>query len=113
MEKDYQLDFSKNYKNVKMLIFFIIMGTSLKVSPFAKIPILTNPKADVVLFNKNLVWEYPFNKLYSNSLFIEGKTDESVIQLLNDCNMIDKFKEFMKNEYKDEFKDDNEIKKLI
>ena len=105
--------FFEKLQECKDVDLFIIMGTSLKVSPFAKIPFLTNPKADVVLFNKNLVGEYPFNKLYSNSLFIEGKTDESVIQLLNDCNMIDKFKEFMKNEYKDEFKDDNEIEKLI
>ena len=88
---------------------FIIMGTSLSVSPFARIPYLANRNADVVLFNKSLVGEYEYNKLYCNALFIEGKTDESVIKFLKDCNMIDEFKNFLKNEYKDEFKDINEI----
>jgi len=52
---------------------FIIMGTSLSVSPFARIPYLANRNADVVLFNKSLVGEYEYNKLYCNALFIEGK----------------------------------------
>ena len=88
------------------------MGTSLSVSPFARIPYLANRNADVVLFNKSLVGEYEYNKLYCNALFIEGKTDESVIKFLKDCNMIAEFKNFLKNEYKDEFKDINEIESI-
>ena len=49
---------------------FIIMGTSLSVSPFARIPYLANRNADVVLFNKSLVGKYQYNKLYCNALFI-------------------------------------------
>ena len=92
---------------------FIIMGTSLSVNPFASIPYLSNRNADVVLFNKCLVGKYEYNKLYCNALFIEGKTDENVIKILKDCNMIDEFKNFIKNEYKNEFKDIEEIEKMV
>ena len=92
---------------------FIIMGTSLSVNPFASIPYLANRNADVVLFNKCLVGKYEYNKLYCNALFIEGKTDENVIKILKDCNMIDEFKNFIKNEYKNEFKDIEEIEKMV
>ena len=91
----------------------IIMGTSLKVQPFASIPYLTNPFADIVVFNMEEVGGFLFNKLYCNALFIEGKTDENIIKLLKDTNMFDEFKEFMKKEYSEEFKDDNDIEKLI
>ena len=91
----------------------IIMGTSLKVQPFASIPYLTNPKADIVVLNMESVGGFQFNKLYSNALFIEGKTDESIVKLLKDMNMFNEFKDFMKKEYNEEFKDDNDIEKLI
>ena len=89
------------------------MGTSLKVQPFASIPYLTNPKADIVVLNMESVGGFQFNKLYSNALFIEGKTDESIVKLLKDMNMFNEFKDFMKKEYNEEFKDDNDIEKLI
>ena len=91
----------------------IIMGTSLKVQPFASIPYLTNPKADIVLFNMERAGEFRYNELLSNSVFIQGKTDENVIKFLKDLNMLDEFKEFMKKEYNEEFKDDNDIEKII
>ena len=91
----------------------IIMGTSLKVQPFASIPYLTNPFADIVVYNMEEVGGFLFNKLYCNALLIEGKTDENIIKLLKDMNMFDEFKEFMKKEYSEEFKDDNDIEKLI
>ena len=59
------------------------------------------------------VGEYPYDSLLSNSLFIEGKTDEIVVKFLKDINMLDEFKDFMKKEYNEEFKDKNEIEKLF
>ena len=100
----------QEYDDVDLII---IMGTSLKVQPFASIPYLTNPKADIVVLNMESVGGFQFNKLYSNSLFIEGKTDESIVKLLKDMNMFNEFKDFMKKEYNKEFKDDNDIEKLI
>ena len=105
--------FFEKLQECKDVDLIIIMGTSLKVQPFASIPYLTNPKADTVVFNMESVGGYTFNRLYCNALFIEGKTDENVLKFLKDCNMIDEFKDFMKNEYKDEIKDDYEIEKLI
>ena len=91
----------------------IIMGTSLKVQPFASIPYLTNINADIVVFNMEKVGGFKFNRLYNHSLFIGGKTDENVIKFLKDSNMLDEFKDFMKKEYNEEFKDGNDIEKLI
>ena len=59
------------------------------------------------------VGEYPYDSLLSSSLFIEGKTDETAVKFLKDINMLDEFKDFMKKEYNEEFKDKNEIEKLI
>ena len=89
------------------------MGTSLKVHPFASIPYLVNPKADIIVFNMERVGEYPYDSLLSNSLFIKGKTDENVIKFLKDINMLDEFKDFMKKKYNEVLKDKNEIEKLI
>ena len=91
----------------------IIMGTSLKVHPFASIPYLVNPKADIIVFNMEKVGEYLYDSLLSKSLFIEGKTDENVVKFLKDINMLDEFKDFMKKEYNEEFKDKNEIEKFF
>ena len=44
---------------------------------------------------------------------IEGKTDENVVKFLKDANLIDEFKDFMKKEYGEEFKDGNDVDKLI
>jgi len=98
----------KNYINL-----IIIMGTSLKVHPFVSIPYLVNPKADIIVFNMEKVGEYPYDSLLSNSLFIEGKTDENVVKFLKDINMLDEFKDFIKKEYNEEFKDKNEIEKFF
>jgi NAD-dependent SIR2 family protein deacetylase len=105
--------FYKKLEESKDVDLIIIMGTSLKVQPFASIPYLTNPKADIVVFNMEKVGEYLYDRLYNHSLFIQGKTDESVVKLLKDLNMLDEFKEFMKKEYNEEFKDNNDIEKLI
>ena len=91
----------------------IIMGTSLLVHPFASIPFRVNPNADIIVFNMERVGDFPYDSLLSSSLFIEGKTDETVVKFLKDINMLDEFKDFMKKEYNEEFKDKNEIEKLI
>ena len=105
--------FFEKLEESKDVDLIIIMGTSLKVQPFASIPYLTNPKADIIVFNMESVGGFQFDKLFSNTLFIAGKTDENVIKFLKDVNMIDEFKDFMKKEYNEEFKDENEVEKLI
>ena len=87
----------------------IIMGTSLKVQPFASIPSLTNPNADVVMFNMDLVGDFVyFYLLKCNRLFIQGKTDEKIIQFLKDTDMIKDFKDFVKKEYDEDLNIDLE-----
>ena len=82
----------------------IIMGTSLKVQPFASIPYLTNKDANVVVFNMEEVGKYKYNHLSQDSVFIEGKTDKSVIKFLKDIDLYDEFGEFIKKEYNEELK---------
>ena len=103
----------KECKENNNIDLIITMGTSLKVYPFASIPYEMNPKADIIVFNMERVGEYPYDSLLSNALFIEGKTDESVVKLLKDINMFEEFKDFIKNEYNKEFKDESEIEKLF
>ena len=80
----------------------IIMGTSLKVQPFASIPYLTNKDACKLVFNMEKVGEYGYDYLDDDSVFIEGKTDKSVIKFLKDINMFDEFAEFVKKEYNED-----------
>ena len=82
----------------------IIMGTSLKVQPFASIPDLTNSNAFIMLFNMEEVGNYQYDYLERDSLFIEGKTDESVIKFLKDIDLFNEFYEFVKKEYNEDLK---------
>ena len=90
----------------------IIMGTSLKVQPFASVPYMTNPQADIVVFNMEKVGNYLYSKLYSNHIFIQGKTDENVIKFLKDTDMLNEFKEFVKKEYNEDSNTEEEIKNI-
>ena len=81
----------------------IIMGTSLKVQPFASIPYMTNPQADIAVFNMEEVGNFYYKKLYCNKIFIKGKTDENIIKFLKDTDMLNEYKEFVKKEYNEDF----------
>ena len=89
----------------------IIMGTSLKVNPFASIPYFTNPNAYILVFNMERVGEFGYDLLEEESLFIEGKTDKSVIKFLKDLDLFNEFKEFIEKEYHEKLEDlmDKEI----
>ena len=90
----------------------IIMGTSLKVQPFASVPFNTNPKADIVVFNMEKVGTFPYDRLYSYQIFIQGKTDEKIIQFLKDTDMINEFKEFIKKEYNEDLNVEEETNNI-
>ena len=80
----------------------IIMGTSLKVQPFACIPFFTNPYATIVVFNIEEVGEFAYNYLSTEHYFIGGKTDENIIRFLKGINLYDEFKQFIKKEYNEQ-----------
>ena len=77
----------------------IIMGTSLKVHPFASLPSLTNRNAYVMVFNMEEVGEFNYYDLSKDSIFILGKTDQNIIKFLKDINWYDEFARFIKKEY--------------
>jgi NAD-dependent SIR2 family protein deacetylase len=91
-------------EDLKDIDLIIIMGTSLKVYPFAGIPEYAKPEADIVVFNWDRVGDFVYEKIGTNSVFIQGKTDENIIKFLKDANLYDEFEGFLKNEYGEELK---------
>ena len=77
----------------------IIMGTSLQVHPFASLPIVTNQECWKVVFNMTNVGKFGYDFLSSNSLFLQGKTDQVVYNFIHDSGLENQFLEFLKIEY--------------
>ena len=92
-------------ENIKDVDLIIVMGTSLKVYPFASIPEYASPKTDIVVFNMEKVGVYQYYNLKNNDLFIEGKTDENILKFLKDVELYDDFEKFIKEEYGEELKE--------
>ena len=91
----------------------IIMGTSLQVYPFAQIPKLMKTSSWKVVFNKDKVGLFLFNFLFSNTLFIQGTTDNIVKKFLEEVDLLDDFKNFVKINYGDDNIDNNENIKMM
>ena len=101
--------FYDKMNDCKDIDLIIIMGTSLKVQPFASIPYHVKD-AYIAVFNMEEVGEYYYGRLTKDSIFIEGKTDESIIKFLKDTNLFDEFKTFIKSEYNEELDNIIDIK---
>ena len=91
--------------DIKDIDLIIIMGTSLKVYPFAAIPECAKNDVSVVVFNMEKVGSFRYNKIAEDELFIKGKTDENIIKFLKDVKLYDEFEKFIKKEYGEELKD--------
>ena len=93
------------YKKIEESEYFdlvFIMGTSLQVAPFCEIPRLMKTSAWKVVFNRDKVGQFLYNFLFSNTLFIQGTTDDTVKMFLKDVDLLDDFKNFVKINYGDE-----------
>ena len=91
--------FFEKIQDSKDVDLIIIMGTSLKVNPFASLPYMTNPDAYKLVFNMEEVGYFGYHYLECDDLFIEGKTDKNIIQFLKDTNLFDEFSKFIKYKY--------------
>ena len=91
--------------NIDDVDLVIIMGTSLKVYPFAAIPDSVNENASILVFNMEKVGMFSYNLIKENELFIKGKTDENVLKFLEDVMMYDEFEIFIKEQYNEELDD--------
>ena len=94
--------FFKKLNECHDIDLIIIMGTSLKVQPFANIPGLTNPNCLKIVFNMEKVGDYEYDYLEDESIFIKGKTDQNVIKFLKDIELFNEFSEFIKKEYNED-----------
>ena len=91
----------------------IILGTSLQVYPFAKIPKLLNIESWKVVFNRDKVGNFLYNYLFSNTLFIQGTTDNTVIKFLKDVDLINDFKDYLTRSFGDNSIEFSENVKMI
>ena len=97
--------FYEKLEECKDIDLIIIMGTSLKVKPFANIPFLTNPYASKIVFNMEKVGLFKYEYLENDAVLLKGKTDEKVIQFLKDIELYNEFSNFIKKEYNEELDD--------
>ena len=96
------LIFFESLQNIKDIDLVIIMGTSLKVFPFAGIPELVGQNKGIIVFNKEKVGTYGYNEIGKKDYFIEGKIDENILKFLKDVKLYDEFQKFIKDEYGEE-----------
>ena len=97
--------FFEKLEESKDVDLIIIMGTSLKVQPFASIPYHANENAYVMVFNMEEVGDFKYNHLSKNAIFIGGKTDQNILKFLKDINLYNEFAEFIKKEYNEKLED--------
>ena len=111
--EDLNEDFYKKIEESESFDLVLIMGTSLQVYPFAEIPRLMKTSAWKVVFNRDKVGRFLYSFLFSNTLFIQGTTDESIKIFLKDVDLLDDFKNFVKINYGDDNIDNNESIKML
>ena len=88
--------------DIKDVDLIIIMGTSLKVYPFAAIPEFAGENTGIIVFNMEKVGNFNYNKIAKDELFIKGKTDENILKFLEDTKLYEEFKKFIKETYNEE-----------
>ena len=101
--------FFEGLNDIEDIDLIIIMGTSLKVFPFAGIPRNAPPEADIVVLNKEKVGTFQYDKMEENDLFIEGKIDENILKILKDAKLYDEFDKFLREEYGENINNKMEI----
>ena len=99
------VNFFKCMYDIQDVDLIIIMGTSLKVYPFASIPEFADPNVGIVVFNMEKVGVYQYGKIDKNDWFIQGKTDENILKFLKDVKLYDEFEKFITDEYGEELND--------
>ena len=99
--------FFESLQDIKDIDLVIIMGTSLKVFPFAGIPEFVEKNKGIIVFNMEKVGTYKYNEIGKEDYFIEGKIDENILKFLEDVKLYDEFENFIKDEY------DEELNKII
>lgn len=111
--EDLSEDFYKKADESRDCDLVIIMGTSLQVYPFAKIPKLLKIESWKVVFNRDKVGNFLYNFLFSNSLFVQGTTDSIVLQFLKDIELLEDFKKYLSSTFGDDNIDLSDNIKMI
>lgn len=75
----------------------LIMGTSLKVSPFNTLPNLVNNNCFVVVINNESVGDFNFEDLNSNHILIKGYTDDCIEKIIKEIKLEKEFNEFIED----------------
>lgn len=111
--EDLSEEFYKRIHESENFDLVFVMGTSMQVYPFAEIPRLMKTSAWKVMCNRDKVGRFLECFLFSNTLFIQGTTDDSIKMFLQDIELLDYFKNFVKLNYVDDNIDTNENIKML
>ena len=96
-------EFFIKIEQCKDIDLIITIGTYLTVSPFSRIPELTNKNAYKLLFNDAEVGNYQYENLEEKSLLILGENKKNIKNFLNDINLLNEYIDFLEKEYDEEF----------
>lgn len=88
-------DFSKAISCLDECDLCIIMGTSLKVSPFNFIPNFLNKDCHKLLINMERVGNLKLDDIGSKDVFVKGYTDDAIVKLIKDFGLKEEFDNFM------------------
>ena len=89
--EDLSIDFYETMGKISNCDLGIIIGTSLSVEPFSRLPEKLNKNAWSVVINNEQIGEFDYDDLMKCHLFIEGSCDEICKKILVDCNWWDDF----------------------
>ena len=88
------MGFYMKFFSIKWADLAFIIGTSLKVYPFAALPDSLPAGAWKVLINQEEVGSFDFDNEMKKDLFIEGNCDDAIQKLVDDCGWTEEFKAF-------------------
>jgi len=96
-------EFSQMCDALNQVDLCIVMGTALAVSPFNIMPRLIGKDVPKVLFNMentDKTGGYDFKEKNTPKLFVQGKCDETVRKLVNDCGWTEDFENVLPDFHK-------------
>lgn len=90
-------DFYEFYKDLQNIDLCVIVGTSLKVSPFNQIPLMLPQSCYKILVNNEKVGSFQFDNVSNNELFLQGASDKIFDTMINDLGFKDEFETYIKS----------------
>mmetsp|Transcript_625 Transcript_625/g.634 ORF Transcript_625/g.634 Transcript_625/m.634 type:complete len:100 (-) Transcript_625:66-365(-) len=88
------MSFFNNMEKIAKSDLGIVIGSSMVVSPFNGLPEMYSKDANIATINMEPI-KHIKNLNGNNSVFLEGKCDEIILQLLKDLEWEEEYNEFV------------------